>query len=211
MWLKKVDHLTFATKNIKKLAWIFIEILGGKLVERWDDVYPKNSKSSMKLWCIDFKNFGIALVEGIDRQEKSQVTLFVERHGDNFIQHPAFAVDDLEKFLEHAEKRGLKLRGSVLIRNDGFGLVKQVFAKGFQEMADPAEASFPEFVERPKKGKKKGTITFSQKFGENLYAQIESASKNKDTEDLFDFSLMSKDWEPGYPKAKILKRNGGKK
>lgn len=35
----------------------------------------------MKLWCINFGQFGIALVEGIDRAKISQVTKFVRKHG----------------------------------------------------------------------------------------------------------------------------------
>ena len=41
----------------------------------------------MKLWCIDYGDFGVALIEGIDRAGQSQVTKFVERHGDHACQH----------------------------------------------------------------------------------------------------------------------------
>lgn len=83
-WLQKVDHVTYVVRpdTIRKWAWLYIEKFGGKMVLRVDDTNPK-SKSSMMLWCVDFGEFGIALVAGIDREEKSHVTAYVERHGDH--------------------------------------------------------------------------------------------------------------------------------
>lgn len=39
---------------------------------------------------------GVAVIEGIDRAQPSQVTTFVERHGDHSVQHVAFNTDDLQ-------------------------------------------------------------------------------------------------------------------
>ena len=45
-------------------------------------VRPDDPDDSMKIWCIDYGEFGVALIEGIDRAKQSQVSSFVERHGD---------------------------------------------------------------------------------------------------------------------------------
>ena len=74
--LKKVDHITYACAKgqIEKWAWFHIEVEGGRLINRIDDVRPDDPSDSMKIWCIDYGEFGVALIEGIDRASTSQVT-----------------------------------------------------------------------------------------------------------------------------------------
>jgi hypothetical protein len=82
-YIKKVDHITYACEAgaVERWAWFHIEVEGGTLINRIDDVRPGDPDSSMKIWCIDYGDFGVALIEGIDRAKKSQVTKFVDRHG----------------------------------------------------------------------------------------------------------------------------------
>ena len=113
--LTKVDHVTFVVDpgTIRKWAWFYLEVMGGKMILRKDDTNP-GEKSSMMLWCIDFGEFGIALVAGIDRQEKSHVTAYAERHGDHSVQHVAFQVPDLAAFQKNmVEQAGLRLLGPI--------------------------------------------------------------------------------------------------
>lgn len=197
-WLKKVDHITYAVAKgmIEKWAWYHIEIEGGKLIKRVDNVTPNNPYSSMKLWCIDFGTFGIALVEGIDREEKSQVTSFVEKHGDHSVQHVAYDTEELDKFVEHLTNYGGRPRGEILHRHDGFGKLKQLFCKGYSG-TDPAQMPFPEYVERHQFSQSKELkITFSQEAGKGFYQQVENACKLDDTETLIDFVHMPSNWEP---------------
>ena len=193
-FLRKVDHITYACARgtIEKWAWFHTEVEGGKLIERIDDVRPHDRGSSMKLWCIDYGEFGIALVEGIDRLKKSQVTKFVERHGDHACQHVAFDCHDLERFRRHLLEMGGHPRGQVLVRHDGFGLLKQMFAKGYAE-GDAAEASFPEYVERPR-ADRDVHITFSDGAGRGFYEQIEDAIDSGDEQPLIDFAKMPRNW-----------------
>ena len=198
-WLKRVDHIAYACAKgmIEKWAWYHIEVEGGKLVARIDDTAPDNPESSMKLWCVDFGGFGIALVEGIDRKKKSQVTAFVEKHGDHSCQHVAFDTGNLEGFIKHLQGYDVYPRGEVFTRSDGFGILKQVFCKGYDKL-DPAEMSFPEYVERPKKNEdfSDAKITFSQAAGKTFYQQIEDAREKDDRSTFIDFSIMPKDWQP---------------
>ena len=142
--LMKVDHVTFvvAPDTIRKWAWFYLDVMGGKMILRKDDTNP-GEKSSMMLWCIDFGEFGIALAAGIDRQEKSHVTAFLEKHGDHAVQHVAFQVQDLTGFRTQVMEYGVNLLGPILQRHDGFGYVRQVFARGYNDDANPGRSRIP--------------------------------------------------------------------
>ena len=197
-YLKKIDHVTYAVAagNIEKWAWFHIEVEGGTLIKRIDDARPGDPNSSMKIWCIDFGDFGIALIEGIDRAEKSQVSSFVEKHGDHSCQHVAYDCHDLDEFVEHMKTMGGHPRGEVLVQDDGFGVLRQMFAKGYAT-GHAGEATFPEYCQRPRTGDAKGdvAITFSKKAGGEFYRQVQNAIDQGDTEPFFDFSHMPENWQ----------------
>ncbi len=203
--LKKVDHITYACEHgaIEKWCWFHTEVEGGTLINRIDDVRPDDPDSSMKIWCIDYGDFGVALIEGIDRAKKSQVTKFVERHGDHAVQHVAYDTHDLNKFTDHLKDMGGTPRGETLVRHDGFGILKQMFARGYAE-GDAAEASFPEYVQRPQPGDTADevAITFAEETGKGFYDQIEDAVEAGDQEPFFDFSRMPADWAVPTPTPK---------
>jgi hypothetical protein len=194
--LKKVDHITYACRSgsIERWAWFHIEVEGGTLINRVDDVRPDDVDSSMKIWCIDFGDFGVALIEGIDRAKKSQVTKFVDAHGDHAVQHVAFDTDDLESFTKHIQSLGGTPRGRTLVRNDGFGVLKQMFARGYAE-GDAAQVPFPEYVQRPNTGAGDVAITFAEETGRGFYDQIEDAEEAGDLAPFFDFSRMPDNWQ----------------
>ncbi len=200
--LKKIDHVTYACAagQIEKWAWFHIEVEGGTLINRIDDVRPGDPDSSMKIWCIDFGEFGVALIEGIDRAKKSQVTKFVDVHGDHSCQHIAYDTHDLDKFVAHLQDMGGTPRGEVLVRNDGFGVLKQMFARGYAE-GDAAENSFPEYCQRPSAGDsaEEVAITFAEETGKGFYDQIEDAVADGDEAPFFDFGKMPADWDVPQP------------
>lgn len=201
----KVDHIAYACAagTIEKWAWFHIEVEGGTLITRIDDVRPDDPDSSMKIWCIDYGNFGIALIEGIDRAKVSQVTTYVAKHGDHSVQHVAYDTENLDGFLRKLQGMGGHPRGNTLVRNDGFGVLKQVFAKGYAG-GHPAEASFPEYVERPKVVGGDGVaMTFSQDAGRGFYDQIEDAVESGDDQPFFDFSAMPQGWTAPDPRPKV--------
>ncbi len=203
--LKNVDHVTYACAPgmIEKWAWFHIEVEGGRLINRIDDVRPDDPDSSMKLWCIDFEHFGVALIEGIDRAKKSQVTKFVEAHGDHSCQHVAYDTYDLDAFQAHLKAMGGSPRGQTLVRHDGFGVLKQMFARGYAE-GDAAETPFPEYVQRPEVGSEEEVaITFAEETGKGFYDQIEDAVEAGDTTPFFDFSQMPENWEVPEPTPRV--------
>ena len=200
--LKKVDHITYACAHgqIEKWAWFHIEVEGGTLINRIDDVRPDDPGSSMKIWCIDYGDFGVALIEGIDRAEKSQVTAFTDRHGDHSVQHVAYDTHDLEKFIDHLKAMGGDPRGEMLVRNDGFGVLKQLFARGYEE-GDAGEATFPEYCQRPERtdSAEEIAITFAEETGKGFYDQVQDAIDSGDTAPFFDFAYMPEDWDVPEP------------
>jgi hypothetical protein len=139
-YLKKIDHVSYACEkgSIEKWAWFHIEVEGGTLIKRIDDARPGDPNSSMKIWCIDYGDFGIALIEGIDRAEKSQVTSFVEKHGDHSCQHVAYDCYSLDKFIKHMKSMGGHPRGDVLVQDDGFGILK-LTAHATEPALDPQQ------------------------------------------------------------------------
>lgn len=193
--LKKVDHITYACAagTIERWAWFHIEVEGGVLINRIDDVRPGDPDSSMKIWCIDHGEFGTALIEGIDRAKASQVSKFVNKHGDHAIQHVAFDTHDLDVFVGHLKKMGGTPRGEVLVRNDGFGTLKQMFARGYEE-GDAGETAFPEYCQRPEVGDDDVAITFAKETGKGFYDQVEDAIEAGDEAPFFDFDQMPTDW-----------------
>jgi len=153
----------------------------------------------MKIWCIDFGNFGVALIEGIDRARKSQVTAFVDRHGDHSVQHVAFDTYNLERFVRHMRSLGGTPRGETLVRDDGFGILKQMFARGYEE-GSADETNFPEYVERPKAAAAGDVdITFAEETGKGFYDQVADAVDAEDDAPFFDFSRMPGDWSVPEP------------
>lgn len=196
--LVKVDHVTFTVspESIKKWAWFYIEVMGGKMILKLDDTNPGEA-SSMMLWCIDMGEFGVALVAGIGRGEKSHVTAYVEKHGDHAVQHVAFQVKDLQTFRNQVMEFGVNLLGPILQRHDGFGYVRQVFARGYHDHANPAEVGFPEFVERPQRKEEPfPEVSFSAEAGTNLYRQAQEAMESDQRRPMIDFSKMPAGWEP---------------
>lgn len=196
-WLVRVDHITYACEKgmIEKWAWYHLEVAGGRLVTRIDDVDPENPKSSMKLWCIDFGAFGIALVEGIDRAEKSQVTLFADCHGDHSVQHVAYDTSDLDKFMDRLQQYGCNPLGEPISKKDGFGILKQLFCKGYSQLS-ASETQFAEYVQRPRSIQEELEVTFSQKAGKGFYRQVEEATAKGEIATFTTFSAMPADWLP---------------
>jgi hypothetical protein len=77
-----------------------------------------------------------------------------------------------------------------------------MFAKGYEE-GDAAEASFPEYVERPTRGDARDAqITFSEQAGRGFYEQIENAIAVGDEEPFIDFRAMPKDWQAPPPASR---------
>ena len=206
--LKRVDHVTYAVtpETIEQVAAFWVKELGGTLVLKNDDVRPDDPSDSMMLWGIVLnkgipkEELGIALVAGIDREQVSQVTRFVQNKGPNVVQHVAYDVGEMDSFRKYFEGEfGANLLSETLVVPDGFGgYVRQVFGRGY-ESGNAAEVGFPEFVERLS-GSGKG---FTNAAGEGLYEKVKRISETGDDTPIVDFSRMPSDWEPPQPRISI--------
>jgi hypothetical protein len=89
------------------------------------------------------------------------------------------------------------------VRDDGFGTLKQVFARGYAE-GDAAENSFPEYCQRPRVGDsaEEVAITFAKETGKGFYDQIEDAVEAHDEAPFFDFHSMPTNWTVPEPTPK---------
>jgi hypothetical protein len=177
---------------LEKWAWYHTEVEGGHLFARYDDVAPDNPNSSMRLWCISYESFWIALIEGIDRAKKSQVTAFVEKHGDHAVQHVAYDVGDLGDFLKQAAACGVQLRGTVVQIDDTF----QQFTKGHGS-GSPVETTFTEYLSRRCDGDNLDVQNLaSEEAGIILYEQMEAAWEAEDWQPMLDFSAIPDSFDP---------------
>ena len=70
-----------------------------------------------------------------------------------------------------------------------------MFARGYEE-GDAAEASFPEYCQRPQPGdsEEEVAITFAEETGKGFYDQIEDAVADGDEAPFFDFAAMPASW-----------------
>ena len=206
--LKRVDHVTYAVtpETIEQVAAFWVKELGGTLVLKNDDVRPDDPSDSMMLWGVVLnkgvpkEELGIALVAGIDREQVSQVTRFVQNKGPNVVQHVAYDVGEMDSFRKYFEGEfGANLLSETLVVPDGFGgYVRQVFGRGY-ESGNAAEVGFPEFVERLS-GSGKG---FTNAAGEGLYEKVKRVSETGDDTPIVDFSRMPPDWEPPQPRISV--------
>lgn len=172
-----IDHFAIAVKDIETWKRFYLNIPGAELFSETPDVNRKG-RSSMHLCGIRIGGMSIALVQGIDREEKSQVTEFVKKHGDHSFQHIAIAVDDLRALVAWGKERGWRFNGSIKQRRDNFGAIRQIFAKKFDPDLCAVEASFYEFVERPQEGETfKAADSFSDDFAQDLYEDVEEAGE----------------------------------
>lgn len=209
----KVDHVTcvVSPNTIRQWAWFYIEVLGGVLTLRADDTNPEGD-SSMMVWTIDFVDFGIALIAGIDRKEKSHVTAFHERHGDHSFQHVAFQVKNLDEFSARLNTYGVNLLGDTLTRKDATGRdIKQVFGSPFHDLDNSALVGFYEFVERPIAPDRvePPEISFSERAGTLLYQQAQFEMLENRRTRMTRFSKMPPNWEVPTPRPEQAGEGSG--
>ena len=140
------DHVAVLVWDLEQWTKRY-ERLGAKVVYDNQDMSP-SSPSSAKLRGLRWGNMLIALLEPINREEKSQVYHALCLHGDHFFQHIAIRVKNLQQFKQSAEALGANFTGEVLERADAFGPVRQIFGQIFDKNLAADEGNFWEFVER---------------------------------------------------------------
>ena len=99
--VKKVDHIGIAVKSIDEALSLYTDVYGLELagVEVVED-------QKVKTAFLPLGDSEIELLEATD--PNSAIAKFIEKKGQG-IQHIAFRVDDVEKALEEAKAKGIRL------------------------------------------------------------------------------------------------------
>ena len=119
-----IDHITLCVPNLRVAEYLFNKILGFQTIWSAQDV--GSERSSMDTIVVQRDNVKIALMQGRDKEGKSQITEFVERFGPG-IQHVALEVDDIEAVCREWESHGVKFSGPLKEGRDGLGPLRQRF------------------------------------------------------------------------------------
>lgn len=127
--IKKVDHIAIAVRNLEESKKKFEEIYGAKLV-----VETVNPGGKYRVAIFQVGESIFSMLEST--HPEGFIAKHVERYGEG-VQHIGIEVDDLNKFMEHLNSKGVRTSGyteiegvrkEVLIgAGSAFGIVLQVF------------------------------------------------------------------------------------
>ncbi len=99
--VKKVDHIGIAVKSIDEALSLYTDVYGLELAGT-EVVEDQKVKTAF----LPLGDSEIELLEATD--PNSAIAKFIEKKGQG-IQHIAFKVDDVEKALEEAKAKGIRL------------------------------------------------------------------------------------------------------
>ena len=102
---KKIDHVSFAVKDIDEVISFFSDVLGAEGVSQGNHLRDGYKFASFKL--------GESKVELMaPLRDDGFVAKFIGRHGEGF-NHFTVQVDDLDAIIAALERRGLTIHGEV--------------------------------------------------------------------------------------------------
>ena len=103
MNISHIEHLGIAVKSIEESLPYYEQVLGMKCYNI-EEVADQKVKTAF--FKVGTSNTKIELLE--PTSEDSTIAKFIEKNGEG-IHHIAFAVDDVEASLRHAEEKGVRL------------------------------------------------------------------------------------------------------
>ena len=149
----------------------------------------------MRTFALQRGGWTVALVEGVDRKRISQVSTYVEMHGNHSVHHAALLTKNLEGAVESLLARGIQFRLSrilslpsdlitakhILHRGEDYGgPLLQCFTKPF-EKKNRRGGFFFELIERISSGKiQKGKQAFHDPTVIGLFESIEREEMAED-------------------------------
>ena len=119
-----IDHITLCVKNLAATEFLFTHILGFHVIWSAQDV--GSDKSSMDTVVVQRGDAKIALMQGRNKERRSQICEFIDKYGEG-VQHIALEVDDIEEVCREWESRGVRFSGDTKDGRDGFGPLRQRF------------------------------------------------------------------------------------
>jgi methylmalonyl-CoA/ethylmalonyl-CoA epimerase len=176
---RSIDHITLCVENLDEAEFLFTKVLGFEVI--WSARDVGTEKSSMDTVVVQCGAVRIALMQGRDKANKSQITDFIERYGQG-VQHVALEVDDIEAVSREWEAHGVKFSGSVKEGRDGFGPLKQRFTYPLF----PGSGLFIELTQR-EHGEERSK-TFVRGTVESLYKDIEREQASGSQRTIIDYT-----------------------
>lgn len=119
-----IDHITLCVKNLGAAEYVFTKVLGFEII--WSARDVGTEKSSMDTIVVQRGDAKIALMQGRNKQVRSQICDFIDKYGEG-VQHIAIEVDDIEAVCREWEANGVRFSGELKEGRDGFGPLKQRF------------------------------------------------------------------------------------
>jgi methylmalonyl-CoA/ethylmalonyl-CoA epimerase len=159
-----IDHITLCVKNLEAAEFLFTKVLGFEVI--WSARDVGTEKSSMDTIVVQRGKTKVALMQGRDKEVKSQISEFIEKYGEG-VQHVAIEVDDIEAVCREWEAQGVKFSGPLKDGRDGFGPLKQRFTYPLF----PGCGVFFELTQRQEGSQQ--SKTFVRGTVESLYKDIE--------------------------------------
>ena len=174
-----IDHITLCVENLDAAEYLFTKILGFEVI--WSARDVGSDKSSMDTVVVQRGNAKIALMQGRDKAMKSQISEFIEKHGQG-VQHFALEVDDIQAVCREWEAHGVQFSGPLKEGRDGFGPLKQRFTYPLFL----ASGLFIELTQRADGAEK--AKTFVRSTVEALYKDIERDQASGVERTIIDYS-----------------------
>lgn len=107
-----IDHIAIAVKDLN--FWVdMYKSLGFEVVytpQGKERGLIEGKESAMKTYALRRGGWTIALVEGVDRARISQVTTYVDTHGDHSAHHAALLFPDLARVVGMLHAKGARFR-----------------------------------------------------------------------------------------------------
>ena len=194
---RKVDHVTYACARgtIEKWAWFHIEVEGGTLINRIDDVPPARRRQQHEALVRRLRRLRHRARRGhrptqeiAGHEASSSVTAIIPASTWPYDCH------DLERFRRHLLELGGHQRGARAAPPRRLRHAEADVREGLRgRRCDRGELRR---VRRAAEGRSDDDvqITFSEAAGSGFYEQIEEAIESGDEQRFIDFSRMPKDW-----------------
>jgi methylmalonyl-CoA/ethylmalonyl-CoA epimerase len=185
-----IDHITLCVKNLEAAEFLFTKILGFEVIWSAQDVGTE--KSSMDTVVVQRGDAKIALMQGRNKELKSQICEFIDKYGEG-VQHIAMEVDDIEAVCREWEAHGVRFSGDVKDGRDGFGPLRQRFTYPLF----PGCGVFFELTQR-QHGREESR-TFVRSTVESLYKDIERDQVESVERTIIDYETLPLPYDDEEP------------
>jgi methylmalonyl-CoA/ethylmalonyl-CoA epimerase len=185
-----IDHITLCVKNLEAAEFLFTKILGFEVIWSAQDVGTE--KSSMDTVVVQRGDAKIALMQGRNKELKSQICEFIDKYGEG-VQHIAMEVDDIEAVCREWEAHGVRFSGAVKDGRDGFGPLRQRFTYPLF----PGCGVFFELTQR-QHGREESR-TFVRSTVESLYKDIERDQVESVERTIIDYETLPLPYDDEEP------------